>query len=118
VAIFVSETHIIEAEYNTKVRIAEFKYSNYEIVHLNLKKHEQDQVKIIARKFIGKKYDYFQIFRLLMKLRFGLKIGNNTPKQVVCSELAGYFLEALEKVGKGTANLTPNQLYKLLKLKY
>lgn len=119
VAIFVSETHIIEAEYNTKVRIVPFSYKDYEIVHLNLARYEQSHIKRLARRFIGKQYDYVQIFRLLIELRFGLKLfSRNTPKQVVCSELVGYFLEELGKVDKGTANLAPNQLYDLLKLKY
>lgn len=118
VAIFVSDIHIIEAEYNTEVRITEFKYKDYEIVHLNLAKYEQSHVKRIAQRFVGRKYDYLQIIRLLIELRLGFKLfAHNSPKSVICSELAGYILEELGKYN-GTANLTPNQLYQLLKLKY
>lgn len=116
VAVFISETDIIEAEYDTNVRITKFKYTDYEIVYMNLTDAEKSTLLSVAHQFVGERYDLPEIFRLWVKIVFnwgGLDKFNNA-REVVCSELTADLLESVGKVKKGMENITPNELYILL----
>ncbi|MDR4281821.1 hypothetical protein FO523_22500, partial [Bacillus subtilis KCTC 1028 = ATCC 6051a] len=99
-------------------------YSYYEILDLGLSSEQQEKVVEISKAYIGKKYDYAQIFGYIIKNLFHLKgkILFNNPNNLICSELVFNVLDHL-----GITNdlgitgevrgidLTPNELYDLLK---
>ena len=117
VAIFMSDTEILEAEYNTTVRITEFAYDDYEIVSLNLTDAQKERVKEFAKNFIGERFDFIEILSIWLRIVLGItELGKfNNPKSVICSELVGYFLEDLKIAPLGTELLAPNELYRFLK---
>jgi uncharacterized protein YycO len=119
VCICVGEDQIIEAEYNTRVRITEFTYDDYEIISLNLTDEQKNRVKEIAKKFVGEKYDFLEILSIWLRICFGITELSkfNSPKAVICSELVAYFLEDLGLASKGVELLAPNELYRYLKEK-
>lgn len=115
VAIAIDDTHILEAEYNTRVRIIENPYTDIEVVPLKIK--DKSKVKRFAAMNIGKKYDFGEIVRIWLRLVFGWSWFSkfNTPKEVVCSELAGDFLQYVGIAPKGSELLAPNELYREIK---
>lgn len=119
VAIFVSDTEILEAEYNTKVRMIKFPYDDYEVISLNLTDEQQEKVKSFAPQFVGENYDFLEILSIWFRICFGItELGKfNNPKSVICSELVAYFLENLKIAPIGTELLAPNELYTFLKSK-
>jgi hypothetical protein len=119
VAIFVSDTEIIEAEYNTRVHITPFQYDDYEIISFNLTDEQKNRVKEFAKKFVGEKYDLIEIVSIWLRICFGItELGKfNSPKQVICSELVAYFLEDLKLTPLGVELLAPNELFRFLKYK-
>lgn len=121
VAIAVSETHVLEANWNMRTRIREMKYEDYEIVDLHLDEEERDQIVHEGIQMIGRWYDYSQIIWYVFAKLFTLKGRNklNNPKNLICSELVFYLLfivGRLESNKNLNADITPNQLYKNLKL--
>lgn len=127
VAIAISDTEILEADINIVSRVKKFnlkEYSYYEILDLGLSSEQQEKVVEISKAYIGKKYDYAQIFGYIIKNLFHLKgkILFNNPNNLICSELVFNVLDHL-----GITNdlgitgevrgidLTPNELYDLLK---
>lgn len=119
VAIFVSDTEILEAEYNTKVRMIKFPYDDFEVISLNLTDEQQEKVKSFAPQFVGENYDFLEILSIWFRICFGItELGKfNNPKSVICSELVAYFLENLKIAPIGTELLAPNELYTFLKSK-
>ncbi|MEH7209917.1 YiiX/YebB-like N1pC/P60 family cysteine hydrolase [Priestia megaterium] len=128
-AIAVSDNKIIEAQYFAKVRIDPFdptEYNYYEIIDLGLTKEQRNRIVGSSLKRLGKRYDYGQIVWYVLKDVFHLKGDNrfNNPNNLICSELAYIVLEesgVMHMLGEprdGTfrgIDLTPNQLYDLLK---
>jgi hypothetical protein len=106
VAVAVSDTQIIEAEYNTRVHIVDMNYEDIEIVSLGLTLEQQEAIVKAANKYIGRRYDLLQILGYLIKERIG------SPKQLICSELAHDMLKDI-KLKIGNRFTTPNQLYAL-----
>ncbi|WP_353856819.1 YiiX/YebB-like N1pC/P60 family cysteine hydrolase [Bacillus sp. Bos-x628] len=127
VVIAVSKDEILEANINMVSRIKKFnskEYSYYEILDLGLSSAQQEKVVEISKEYIGKKYDYAQIFGYVLKNLFHLKGKNlfNNPNNLICSELV---FDILDRLGitndlgitgeiRGI-DLTPNELYDLLK---
>lgn len=114
VAIAVSETEVLEAEWFTKSRITPFYFTDYEIVDLGLTDEERKQVTDLAPKLVGKWYDYLQIIGYLFKGNF------NNPNNLICSEMIAIILCDLRKITNYStvANIKPNELYRLLKGKF
>ena len=115
VCVMVSETHCVEAQYSTKVRITPMKYKNYEVIDLGLSLQEQDNIVHNAIDFCGKWYDYGTIIKLMIKDIFDkgdLNLWSN-PNSLICSELVYSLLMSIGRYEDATL-LTPNQLYKLL----
>jgi hypothetical protein len=119
VCIAVSETHVLEANWNMRTRIREMKYEDYEIVDLELDEYERDEVVHEGIKLIGKWYDYPQITWYMMNkfLSWGSKNKFNSPVNLICSEVIFYILFRIGRIQSNTdinADITPNQLYKYL----
>lgn len=108
VAVAVSETHIIEAEWDTKARIAKMEYDDFEIIDLGLTDKQRDIIVHEGIDLVGMWYDYLQIVGYIFFKDMG------SPKSLICSELA-YIL--LNKVGIDIKDrhIKPNELYKRLK---
>lgn len=114
VAIAVDENHILEAQYNTKVHIIENPYKNFEVVSLNLKNCKIDE---FTKKYLGEPYDFGEILKIWVRLEFHINYFNkfNDAKEVICSELAGDWLEFTGIAKKGEELLAPNELYRSVK---
>jgi hypothetical protein len=107
VAVAVSETHILEAQYFTKTRITPIYFEDYEIVRLDLPEHELLKISI---QLVGKWYDYLQIVGYMLDKK------TNNPNQLICSEVVAtvlYQLGEIEDYNK-VKDLTPNELYQYL----
>lgn len=119
VAIFVSETEIIEADYNIKVEVDEFTYTDYEVIPLHLNEEQQAKVIELSKKYIGKKYDFLEILDIFLRKEFDLKFLEklNDESEVICSELVADILEGAGILERGAELLAPNELYNLLKSK-
>ncbi|MCS0827458.1 hypothetical protein NX029_26440 [Cytobacillus firmus] len=110
VVIAVSETEVLEAQYFTKSRITPFYFDDFEIVDLQLSQEEQMHVKNLSPSLTGKWYDYWQIISIM------LKANVNNPNHYICSEIIAIILSSLGKYEyRQIKDVTPNQLYKLLK---
>lgn len=112
-----SATEILEAEYNTVVHVIPMpdEYTNIEIVSLHLGCNSR--IEEFSKMNIGKRYDFWQIFRIWVRKVFkwrGLDKFNDT-REVVCSELAGDYLEYEGIAKKGEELLAPNELYRSIK---
>lgn len=111
VAIAVDSTRILEAEYSTKVRIIENPYTDFEVVSLKL--GANSRIEEFSQLNVGKRYDFWEVLRIWIRIMFGISYFNkfNDSKEVVCSELAGDYLEFVELAKKGEELLGPNELY-------
>lgn len=121
VAIAVSSTHVLEANWYMRVRIREMKYEDIEIIDLGFTREERNKVVQDGIAFIGLYYDYFQIMGYILQKLFSLEGGNkfNSPKNLICSELIFMILVSMGskfniamEIGY---DVTPNQLYEILK---
>lgn len=107
VAIALSDTHILEAQYFTKTRITPIYFDDYEIVDLGI---NEDELLRLGVNLTGKWYDYKQIIGYMFKHR------SNNPNHLICSELVATVLFGLGIVDdySKVKDLTPNQLYRFL----
>lgn len=108
VCVAVSETHIIEAQYSTKVQIAEMSYVDIEIVDLKLTDEQRDQLVHLAIELVGKRYDYLEIIGLM----FREKDWRN-PNTLICTEVAISLLKSLKIIPEGDMYpvIKPNEFY-------
>lgn len=127
VAIAMSGTHILEADFDTRVSIVPFDKNEFniiEVIDLGLNKEERSRVVAMGSKMVGKKYDYMQIIWYMISKLLRLKGKNrfNNPNSYICSELvfavleeAGILKELCIKDGSRGIDMTPNQLYDFIK---
>ncbi|HDX9663332.1 TPA: hypothetical protein ROX91_002031 [Bacillus cereus] len=127
VAIAMSNTHILEADFDTRVAIVPFDKNEFniiEVIDLGLNKDERSRVVTMGSKMVGKKYDYMQIIWYMISKLLRLKGKNrfNNPNSYICSELvfavleeAGILDELCIKDGSRGVDMTPNQLYDFIK---
>ena len=116
VAIAVDSERILEAQYNTRVQVIPNPYTDYEVVHLKL--GDDSRINEFVCMNLGKRYDYLEILRIWVRLVFGITYFNkfNTAKEVICSELAGEYLEFVKLIDNTDEELsTPNELYRDIK---
>ena len=113
VAIVVSDNIILEADAFKTVTISELNYDKYVIVSTGLNLTEKD-VLHTAIKFIGKKYDYLQILKILLNkfLKIALPFLN-IKSRYTCVELA---VSILQENGISITADTPAELYKNLQV--
>lgn len=124
VAVCVSEDTILEANFFTKSHIITFDesiYSDIEVIDLGLTDEQRCMVTEVAKEYIGKDYDYAQLFGYALEKIFHCKKSLfNNPNNLICSELVFHILDRLGiledlQIGSEGADLTPNQLYDLVK---
>jgi len=110
VALAVSPTHVIEAEYSTRVRICPIHYKDFEVVDLNLTEEQRDDIVHGGIQAVGKWYDYIQILGYVLSRKTFL----GSPNALICSELV---YELLSGVGINMGNpfIKPNEMYELVK---
>lgn len=115
VAIAVDDKRILEAQYNIKVHITDNPYTDYEVVSLCL--GDKARIDEFAQKYLGENYDFPELIRILFRIELGVKWLKkfNDDKSVVCSELAGDYLEFVGIATKGEELLAPNELYNSVK---
>ena len=110
VAIAVSDTHVLEAQYFTKSRITPMYFTDYEIIDLGFTDEERMDTIKIGIELVGVWYDYFQAISYIFRTGF------NNPNHYICSEMIAILLDRLGKEQfQLETNITPNQLYKKLK---
>lgn len=109
VAIAVSDSEVIETNWNMRSKIVPFHYKDYEVVSLNLSDSQRTHIKNIASQYQGKLYDYLQVISFLFWGRL------NNPRHLICSELV---FNLLYDVGyltdESLRDCTPNELYETL----
>lgn len=109
VAIAVSDSEVIETNWNMKSKIVKFHYKDYEIITLNLTEVQRQRVPVIARSLEGKWYDYLQVISYIFKSRL------NNPRHLICSELVYNILSEVGYVNDDSLlDITPNELYAIL----
>lgn len=112
VAIAVSDTEVIETNWNMRSKIVEFHYEDYEIVEIDLAKIQRSYVPVVARRYEGLRYDYIQIISFMFKGRL------NNPRHLICSELVYHILKDIRFIhDESLRDATPNELYEILKSK-
>jgi hypothetical protein len=115
VAIVVSDTQIIEAQYGHKVGLKDFHYDEdeYAIISLDLTDEEIARVPEFDKKYEGEDYNFEEIISIVIRLLFGLEHFDllDDKDEVICSQLAAYFAQNFGKAEKGTELLAPNQLF-------
>lgn len=128
-AVAVSDTNVIEADVDTKVaeRVIKLHDYNYvEVLDLGLTEKQTEAVMNELKKRIGMTYGYTHLLWYLLRNLNIFKMKRNflnSPKQVICSELVYIVLEksnVLKELGIESRftdgeNLTPNELYDLIK---
>lgn len=112
VSIAVSNTHIIEAQRFTDVRIVPIYFDDYEIVPMGLD-NESDEVAHWAISECGKNYDYMQILSYVLDKFFKTGVWNN-PNDVICSELVIKMMLHFGMINEIERDMTPNQLYRFM----
>lgn len=123
VAMFVSDTQIVEAQYNTKVHVVDnFYYDGPDyktaIIPMNLNDEQKAKLEKLKDQYIGEDYDYGDIFLIFLRLEFGIHLQRfNNPKEQICSELVGHLLVGLGLADDSVVDLAPNELFRYLKKK-
>lgn len=119
VAIAISDSKIVEADFATRVRAVDMTYTDYEIVDLNLTPEQRAKAKIVSVGMIGKWYDYIWIVRYLFRSIFKLKRRHrfNSPNRMICSHLVAKVLYqiGIAKNEELLKDATPNELYMFVK---
>ncbi|MFR7272437.1 hypothetical protein ACLVL5_06035 [Streptococcus pneumoniae] len=109
VAIAVSDSEVIESNWNMKSKVVPFHYDDYEIVTLELSVNQRRRIPIVAKKYEGRMYDYLQVIAYIFKGRL------NNPRHLICSELVYNILSEVGYIHDDSLrDITPNELYTLL----
>lgn len=112
VAIAVSESEVLETNWNMKSKIVKFHYTDYEEIDLLLSDNQRKNISMISIKYEGKMYDYLQILSYVLRRRL------NNPRHLICSELVYSLLREIEYIkDESLKDSTPNELYEILKMK-
>lgn len=122
VAIFVSDTEILEAQYNTKVHVIKNPYHepNYVTNVVSMKMTDEQVAKLnkLKDQYLGEGYDFGEIFLIFLRLEFGIRLGQfNCPDEQICSELVARLLVGLGLADNKAIDLAPNELFKYLNKK-
>lgn len=109
VAIAISETEVLEINWNIHSRVVIPDYKKFETVKLNLTATQKEKIASTFNKYIGKRYDFLQIIGLIFNLEL------NNKRKLICSELVYNILSEVDYLdGELNGDITPNQLYSLL----
>ncbi|WP_101844226.1 hypothetical protein [Halobacillus sp. Marseille-P3879] len=102
VALMISNTHCIESQWNTRVRIVPMEFNDYEVVRIPLSDIRKDMIVRNAASLTGRWYDYRQIISYLIQRPW------NAPNAYICSEIITTLLFDKDMV------LKPNELYRYI----
>lgn len=122
VCMFVNDTQVIEAQYNTKVHIIDYPYDSPDfvtgVISLNLNDEQKAKLQKLADQYLGDRYDYGDIFLIFLRLEFGIHLQHfHNDKEEICSELVAQIAVGLGLADKSATELAPNELYKYFKNK-
>jgi len=107
VAVAVSPTHIIEAQYSTRVRIVPMAYRDVEIVQLSIDPVKEMTLLKTAIQHCGKPYNFKAILSLMLRRK--VSMGNSNG--FICSELVTSILTEIG-LWSDSVLISPNELYK------
>jgi hypothetical protein len=109
VAIAVSDSEVIETNWNMKSKIVPFHYEDYEIIPLDMTANQRRRIPVVAKMYEGRMYDYLQVIAYIFKGRL------NNPRHLICSELVYNILSEVGYMNdESLRDITPNELYALL----
>lgn len=109
VAIAISETEVIETNWNIHSKVKVPDYRNCIAIDLNLSAEQQLKLIQNYQKYLGRPYDFFQIIGLFFKLNL------NNKRKLICSELVyNLLVDCGYLKNEGLSNISPNGLYNLL----
>ena len=122
-AMFLDNNTLIETEWSTKCRIiniedTDYLQKNHEVISCPLTQAQQELLQVLVFPLLGKKYDFWLIFKLLIHFIFKTKIDKHSAETLVCSELVAYVLLSLGIFTYDetyVANTSPTELYEILK---
>lgn len=120
VAIAVSETHIIEAQYHTKSRIYPvYTGRSVTVMDLGLTDLQRAMITHNAIAITGKWYDYKLLVHYFVKnvFKWNLKAIWNSQNNLICSELVAGLLLSVDwdgAEGLVDKNITPRELFEYL----
>lgn len=118
VAIAVSPTHIIEAQYFTRSRIwPVYTGDNVMVLDLDLEDWQRQRIIDNAIEMTGIWYDYKTIASYFIRhiFKWNTKAIWNSQNNLICSELVMALLISAEYYGAGTeTNITPRELFEKL----
>ena len=110
VALAVSKTHILEAQYGTRTRIVAFriKMEDCKMIDLGLPPKDRRTIETNSIYYVGKKYDYLQAISYALK-----GCTYDSPNNHICTEIIH---ELLNLIGYMCCiqDMKPNQLYRYL----
>ncbi|HET6872157.1 MAG TPA: hypothetical protein VFH42_04130 [Sporolactobacillaceae bacterium] len=123
VAIAVSDTEILEAQFGVRSRIVPLYFYDYEIIDCGFTDAQRERIKENANRLVGKKYDYLQIAWYVLRKWLGLKGHNflNNPAMLICSECVFDDLELSHVLGHTlyiNSDVTPNELFNYLSKRF
>ena len=125
-AMYLDENTLIETEWSTKCRIIDIENTDYltkshEIISIPLTIAQQELLQVLVFPLLGRKYDFWLIFKMLIHFIFKTKIKKHSAEYLVCSELVGYILLSLGIFNydeANVANTSPTELHDILKNKF
>lgn len=111
VAVAVSPTRIIEAQYNRRVGYSDFAYTDYTVVDLNLTDEQREKVVQAADGLVGEWYNYLELF--------GIMFNNEKwtmPKALICTQVAIKLLQGIKFIPNEDMfpYFKPNEFYKFV----
>lgn len=119
VAMAVSDTHIVEAQYFTKSRITPAYAHDVMVLDLRLNQQQRYEIQQNAISMTGRWYDYKLIVHYFVTnaMRWNMKAIWNSQNNLICSELvAGLLLSVDYEGAEGLRdkNITPRELFEHL----
>lgn len=112
VAIAVSDTEILEAQYFTRSRIIKNPYDSYDTISLELSNVEKVRLRKIAESLTGRWYDYRQVIGYVLRKPW------NNPNNMICSEIVATILYEFGYNNQVELEefrmMKPNELYRYL----
>lgn len=120
VAVAVSTTHIIEAQYHTKSRIwPVYEGRSVTVMDLGLTDEQRERLIHNSISLVGRWYDYRLLVHYFIKnvFRWNFKAIWNSQNNLICSELASTLLLSIGfsgATGLRDKNITPRELFEFL----
>lgn len=119
VAIAVSATHIVEAQYFTKSRIWPVYEKGTVVMDLGLDEQQRREIVTNAISLVGRWYDYKLIIGYFLRnlFKWNIKALWNSQNNLICSELVAMLLMSVKfagATGLKDKNISPKELFHFL----